>query len=83
MFLVYCYIKPFYSTESKSKDNFFKKLADLLEQQQSGRLRHLTIFTIDQTESMVQSFSMIFSFVAMKEFRNTRPDVLEKALLHM
>ena len=38
---------------------------------------------LDNTESMIHSFSIIFSIEAMKVLKVEKPEILERSLAHM
>lgn len=71
-FLLYCYIKPFYTSDSQTKDDFIKKLAEKLEADRTESLEAVSFI-----------FGVIFSFETMKELKKSKPEILQKSLLHM
>ena len=84
MFLIHCYIKPYYSDSDSTNEDFLKKLSDTIESKlEESESENSSSLFVDQTQTMVHWFGLIFSLEAMKVYRIEKPDLLEKALLHM
>ena len=83
-FLIYCYIKPYYSDEDGAKEDFLKKLADTMKSKlENPDNDDPSSLFADQTQTMVHWFGLVFSLEVMKVYKTQKPDLLEKTLLHM
>jgi outer membrane biosynthesis protein TonB len=71
-FLLYCYIAPYYSSQSEEAKDFLKELAKRCEE-----------YHLEKIESYSLIIGMVFSFSVLEEIKYTKPDMVEKALKHM